>query len=706
MLRIAIQCVLVLAVASHVGAAKPEFSVNFACGWDGCYRPMEWTPVEVGISSNVTEPLGGSLVLAGPQDAQNNLNIVHPFVLTPNVALTVPLVTKLKFGLGTCTVTLRDERGRTCSEQAIDLWDPTARNRTLQVVRDADLLIGVVGQPLFNVLRLSQEAEAVPSRRGPPGKVYVAHKSYRSVPWDWTGFASLDLLILYNPDWAQFRPEQTQAIRAWVSNGGTLLLVLGSHPLPADSPLAQSIPFSLGEPRQTAVPESVLAQWELASGSAETVTAWPLSPKPNAFVCDRPESLGGLFGLGLAGFGRVAVLAFDPAQLGPGQAAHSAAFWTNRIGVSLADQPASDHAASGSGCRRTIRLGRNGSAQPGNTHDYVYESGMSQNWVNQILELQYDLRQMRPLSIWWVILILALMATLLGPVDYFVLKRLDRLPLTWLTSLGWIAIFTVGAYYGVQALRSGRMQVRTVSVLDSIAGGPAGWATHYVGIFAPRSDDYQLEGLAAQQWWSGLAASTDQMYARQSTLVTRQIYCQQTDGSNLPVSVPINIWTVQSLVGETPSEDVPFKVTVERAGDAATIELTNTSSAPIRAGFVLFRDAYVDIPPMAAGRSRRLEQSVRPFDPWFAGRTVQGIPNCPMDSLSGVATGTFLSPACLNRTLAMYDYLRQGAAWVCVEYKSASAPFRVKGHSYDAASICWARQIVLPRNAPKEQSHD
>jgi hypothetical protein len=30
-------------------------------------------------------------------------------------------------------------------------------------------------------------------------------------------------------------------------------------------------------------------------------------------------------------------------------------------------------------------------------------------------------------------------------VDYWVLKRLDRLPLTWITSTGVILLFTVGA---------------------------------------------------------------------------------------------------------------------------------------------------------------------------------------------------------------------------------------------------------------------
>ena len=363
----------------------------------------------------------------------------------------------------------------------------------------------------------------------------------------------------------------------------------------------------------------------------------------------------------------------------------------------------------------------NAADQHGKLPDSLYQAGISQVSSSRVLQYQYDLKQMRPLSIWWVILILASMAILLGPVDYFVLKRLDRLPLTWLTSIGWIAVFTVGAYYGVQALRGGQMQIRTVSVQDSIAGSGTGWATHYLGIFAPRSDDYQLDGLVPPQWWSGLASSEGQMYARQGSLVTRQLSCRQMDGGNLPFSLPINIWTVQSLVGEMPSQEALFKATVERTGDTAVIDIANTSGRSIRMGFILFQDGYADIPPLAAGASQRFERSIQAFSPWSDGQAAVGQaqnyrqvyygphpPGLPVypPGVPGPVTGAFLSPGCFHRTLAMHSYLQHGAALVCVELQSDSPPFRVKGRSYEAASVQWARQVVLPKSAQKESDHD
>jgi len=98
--RIRIVFWLVLVSTAGVAAARPpEFNVDLLCGWDGCYRPMEWTPVEIGVNSDLTEPFEGTFILSGAQDGLNTLNIMHNFVLTPELQLSLPLVTKFAFPL-------------------------------------------------------------------------------------------------------------------------------------------------------------------------------------------------------------------------------------------------------------------------------------------------------------------------------------------------------------------------------------------------------------------------------------------------------------------------------------------------------------------------------------------------------------------------------------------------------------------------------
>jgi len=729
MSRIRIAACLVLMLVPCVrGARKPAFNVDFFCGWDGYYRSMEWTPVEIGISSDLTEPFAGSLTISARQDGLNTLNIVHPFVLTPDVPLALPLVTKFAFAADKCELTIRDDRGRARWQYAYNLWDFSVTNRLLRSVEEQDLLIGLIGQGQFGLLRLPRDTRCS-SDRG-DGRVFLGSKVPRAVPWDWTGFVSLDLLVLYDPDWTLFQRQQMEAIREWVSNGGTVLLVLGRHPLPADSPLSDLVPFRTGEPRQVQVPATVLTEWGLDASRSETVTAWPLFPEPQALLTKkvRASEAGYLYGVGYAGFGRIAVLGFNPSELSEEQTRHTARFWVRQIAACMDDGSqslGSPGPAGSQGLRVVVGRGRSielttDTSETGddtrggrNPNDSRHTISIAQGASNQVMEHLYLLPQMRPLSIWWVILTLSSLAVLLGPIDYWLLKRLDRLPYTWLTSAGWILIFTVGAYYGVQWLRGGAMELRAVSVMDGIADSNCAWTTCYAGLFVPRSDDYRLDGLAPNQWWSGIAPSQEEIYGFQREVALRQIHCVQQDGANLPVSVPINIWTVQSLLSEWSSPEMPFAATVKREGAEAIVEIDNRSDAAIRAGYVVFEDTCADLGPVPAHSAKQFQARTRPFQPWREGNTyarlsgnrprvlgpiAPGFPRYP-GPLGGAADSAFFAEGTLSRTLAMHTYLRFGAALVCVAFEDAPVPFRVKDCSYRINHIQLARQLV--RGSPQ-----
>jgi hypothetical protein len=407
------------------------------------------------------------------------------------------------------------------------------------------------------------------------------------VPWDWTGFVCLDLLILYDPDWSLFKQNQLNAIVQWVSNGGRLLLVLGSRPLESGNPIAQMLPFEVQQARQTAIAPETLRKWELDPAEPEDIVCWSLTPKPDAcfYQTDGIEGEGCLFGTGYVGFGRVGVLAFDPSTMTDRQKSNSARFWVSRIAAILRDTYKPSEFGTQEGRRelwrqpgrkvyrglsskRSIGLAEDAEQNPDHRGDEnMYNIGPAQVGNNAVMEYLYSISELRPLSIWWVIVLLTLLAVLLGPVDYKVLKRIGRLPLTWVTCSLWIILFSVGAYYGVQALRSGRMQLRVVSVLDGIEGSDYAWSTAYCGLFAPYSDAYKLKGLGERQWWSGIAPVQEHVYAYGRQIGSRNIYCFQHDGGSLPYSLPINIWTMQCLLNESPLQQLPISAEVQQRGD-------------------------------------------------------------------------------------------------------------------------------------------
>jgi hypothetical protein len=720
MLRAALILLAVPALTAVVSASDEDpFNVDFFCGWAGHYRPMEWTPVEIGISSTLVEPFAGSVTILAQQDGLNSLNIVHTFVLTPDMPLHLPLVTKLAFAADKCTVRISDERNRTQWRQDFNLWDFSQRNRLLTAVGENDLLIGLVGRGRFGFLRLPKETVGQsPGGRAEAGKVYVGDKLPRMVPWDWTGFVPLDLLVLYDPDWNEFRPQQLNAITQWVSNGGKLLVVLGSHPLALANPVAQLLPFELQDVKQITVPSEALEQWGLRSGEPETVAAWPLVPKARArfYEAETFDADDCLFATGYAGFGRVGVLAFEPSSMTDKQKANSAQFWVSRIRAILEDA----HSLPRSTVARRLRSNRisrsielTGDAesitnrarnQRRRYNPSRYEVGQAHVANNAVMEWLYQ--GIRPLSIWWVIFLLTALAVLLGPLDYKLLKRKGRLPLTWLTCTFWIALFTIGAYYGVQALRGGTMDLRVISVLDGIEDSDHAWSTDYCGLFAPSSDDYRLESLQDDQWWSGIAPTQQSIYQHNREVAGRRIYCFQHDGGNLPYSLPINIWTVQCLLNESPLGKLPFKAKVQRHGDDIALNITNESQSAILEGYVLTgNDRGINFGPVRAGESKQFRYPLKTMRVWGSYDkyyTQRGRP------YSGTFSNkdAFFAQGCLQRTRAIRAYLARGAAVVCAEYEQAPVSFAVKDRSCNPNHIQLARLVVFPIEQKEETGND
>ena len=736
MLRIELFVSVVLALnltgPSFEGTAyaldESPFNVDFFCGWGGCYRPMEWTPVEIGIASTLTEPFAGSVTLSAQQDGLNTLNIVHTFVLTPDIPLHLPLVTKFAFTADKCSVRLRNERGRTRWSFDFDLWNFSTRNRLLKPVRENDLLIGLVGSGKFGLLRLPQQS-ICQSHTG-RGKVFLGDKLPRMVPWDWTGFVCLDLLILYNPDWNLLNEHQLNAIVKWVSNGGKLMLVLGSHPLPRDNPIAQILPVELQDVKQVTIGTRILAEWGLQASKTETVTAWSMTPKTEALfyetqtnsLRDSSRTTGeSLFAAGYAGFGRVGVLAFDPSDMTDKQRVNSARFWVGRIAEILEDtftltrdegQETGDvNRQSILPLPRSIRFVENADSIPDDSRNQQqYEVGWAQAANNAVMEYLYSISEMRPLSIWWVILLLTTLAVLLGPVDYKLLKRRGRLPLTWLTCSCWIVAFSVGAYYGVQALRGGKMQLRAVSVLDGIEDSNCSWSTNYCGLFAPYSDDYQFKGLEDNQWWSGIAPTQQTIWAYNREAGSRKIYCYQHDGGNLPYSIPINIWTIQCLLNESPLERLPLKAQLQRNGDEVILQLLNESDTPILNGYVLFgNNRGINFGPVQANAGREFRSKLHTLRVWetYNVNRYRKYYNRSRDySANYKSEDAYFAQGCLRRTQAINAYLARGAAMVCARYDNAPVSFEVKGPPCNYNHIQLVRLVVFPQKEKEVTKND
>ena len=81
---------------------------------------------------------------------------------------------------------------------------------------------------------------------------------------------------------------------------------------------------------------------------------------------------------------------------------------------------------------------------------------------------------------------------LIGPINYLVLRRLDKREWAWVTMPVLIAIFAVGAYGFGSALRGSDVIVNEVAIVRGAPDATEGSAQVYIGVFSPTRGTYQL----------------------------------------------------------------------------------------------------------------------------------------------------------------------------------------------------------------------
>jgi len=82
---------------------------------------------------------------------------------------------------------------------------------------------------------------------------------------------------------------------------------------------------------------------------------------------------------------------------------------------------------------------------------------------------------------------------LIGPVNYLILRRLDRRELAWITMPVLIAAFAVSAYGFGTALRGSDLIVNEVAIVRGAPGATEGMAQVYLGIYSPTRATYQVQ---------------------------------------------------------------------------------------------------------------------------------------------------------------------------------------------------------------------
>jgi hypothetical protein len=323
------------------------------------------------------------------------------------------------------------------------------RNVDFTIHDAGQLVVGVIAEKPQGIV---PRIDLLPSIAGQDAA--IVQLTPAELPDRTEGWASVDRLIWQDVDTSSLRPEQISALRGWLAAGGRLVLAGGTAGVGVFSGFPDDI-----------LPYRPTATVDVAPDSITGL----LGEKP-AGATDLPALSGDLMrGTTLAtsgdrviaaeagyGSGAVTLLGFDPGTR-----------W-------IVDSPAVKAL-----WRRVVPPLSNGALAIGNDNQLVGAVG------------QQPALALPPIG--GLLALLFGYILLIGPINYLVLRRLDRREWAWVTMPVLIAIFAVGAYAFGAALRGLDVIVNEVAIVRGAPDATEGSAQVYLGVFSPSRGTYQIE---------------------------------------------------------------------------------------------------------------------------------------------------------------------------------------------------------------------
>ncbi|MCZ6601463.1 MAG: hypothetical protein O6952_00490 [Planctomycetota bacterium] len=354
----------------------------------------------------------------------------------------------------------------------------------------------------------------------------------------------------------------------WVSAGGEVILS-GGHSVAELSaePLLEIFPIV---PEETIVREappdlSSVLGGEVAQGNLAITLGTIKAGVPILKSEEIPLIVKRNYGQGLVTF-----VAFSPEALRTPEGKGISEFWARLIPPGSADQ------------------GR---------------SRVQGNDVRQRLPLHLEnFGGVQPIPLAWVVVFIIAYIVVIGPVDYFVLKRLDRLELTWITFTGAVILFSGIAYFGSVAIRGRDLSVREVALVD--ADPETGWqrTSTFLGVHSPRNIDLGFSGATSDSSAAPFMTATSSV-VRNPTFTSKDV-ARLVRGQTDNLEMLVRIWTPKSFEFTSTRREDPFEARGRVELGQLTLVLENPFPVPMKRVRAVTSEQIFDLGDLPAAGSR------------------------------------------------------------------------------------------------------
>ncbi len=536
------------AVPSPTASPEPAgLAMDARALLQGHARPGSWMAISVGLS-NDGPPIVGELRLVG--GTQNLTRFSVPVDLPTTSRKSYSLYVQAPaFGQTTDVALVVDEKIVARRQVAFALHDVT------------QLVVGVVAEKPGNIVAALNRTIDPSSPR--PAVVALVPSDLPSRPEAW---APLDRLVWQDVDAGQLTTEQLAALRTWVAAGGRLTIVGGS----AGTGVLGGFPDELLPYRPaTTLDVDPSALIGLVGGSVPAGAA-AIPALAGELIHGRALASSGdrtIAAEASYGSGGTALVGFDPTSAWLADSARGDAVWA-RIVPSRTSQ-------------RTPFLAADDSP---------------------LVNLLSTLPSLALPSIEGLLALLLAYILLVGPVNYLVLRRLDRREWAWLSIPLLIVGFTGAAFAIGATLRGSEVIVNQVAVVRAAPGTDAAQATVYLGVFSPSRSSYDVTVGTGALLSAPLNDPTGQSAGQGLDVV-------QADPASVR-QLSVGYGTLRAIRAEAPVSAPSVTGTLRLEGGRLKGTLKNASSTALASPAVVFGQSVATLPDLAPGASADIDVAV------------------------------------------------------------------------------------------------
>jgi hypothetical protein len=307
-----------------------------------------------------------------------------------------------------------------------------------------------------------------------------------SVPGRWYGYDGARAIVVDTGDksvLSALEGLRGQAIVDWVARGGHVVVAVGANwQAVRDSVLGPMLPGLPSGQEQLASLEAL----DIFAGSSKSITP-PGTKAVMVTTLEGVKERGGkvlsvmsslpLVVRGSYGFGRVTLLTFDVDQNPFARWPDRSQFWVRAIDLR---RPKSDQSGVGLA---------GGGGRP------VYQNGIT-DLSTQLRAALEDYPGVKLIPFGWVAFFIFLYILLIGPGDYFFLKKvLKRMELTWITFPTIVLTVSLVAYYAAYLLKGNDLLVNKVDIVDVDQQTGLQRGLSLVSLFSPQNRDYSIAAI-------------------------------------------------------------------------------------------------------------------------------------------------------------------------------------------------------------------